>query len=216
MNDNFSILPTEIQKSLTNKAKKKILVELWPQKWVKSSRLLELTNQKYFDRRIRELRDELGFQIESRYVDGEAAYRLVSHDYQFLKRRQYPTQKQKELLIKKYGFKCNICGLVSEKGKNDLNYDHRIPLNRGGEAEIDNLQLLCTRCNNMKRRECQACTKKSCNECQYAFPEKFDSLRLISLTREMEETLQNIAYSKNMTVEELILMDLEKFTENYN
>jgi hypothetical protein len=56
----------------------KIITKLWSGKWATSSSLLKLTGQKYFDRRIRELRDEYGFDIESKNVFGEWSYRLVS------------------------------------------------------------------------------------------------------------------------------------------
>lgn len=65
--------------------KRKILTALWesgkswPRPWVASSDLLGLDGVgKYFDRRIRELRDDKGCDIESgRDKNGDHAYRLV-------------------------------------------------------------------------------------------------------------------------------------------
>ena len=55
-----------------SKVKLVILKTLWgegqkfPKKWVKSSTLLKLTDQELFDRRARELRDELGINMKQR------------------------------------------------------------------------------------------------------------------------------------------------------
>jgi len=68
-----------------SKVKLLILKTLWnsgekfPTKWVKSSSLLKLTGQKYFDRRARELKDELGCDIESEHHNGEHCWRLKSN-----------------------------------------------------------------------------------------------------------------------------------------
>lgn len=43
------------------------------------------------------------------------------------------------------GGKCCICG-----SKEDLEFDHIIPLSKGGATSFRNLQLLCRKCNNIK------------------------------------------------------------------
>lgn len=71
-------LPT---KKRLSEVKQKIIKRLWgdenisfPKPWVSSKELLELTGQKYFDRRTRELRDELGCDIESQYSKEHAGH----------------------------------------------------------------------------------------------------------------------------------------------
>ena len=44
--------------------------------------------------------------------------------------------------------KCFYCGYTHRKGY--LEVDHKFPASRGGGEEIENLQLLCTRCNMRK------------------------------------------------------------------
>ncbi len=70
-NDYLESLPT---KRTLSDVKLKILTRLWgndlyefPKPWVSSAELLELTGQKYFDRRTRELRYQLGCDLESAY-----------------------------------------------------------------------------------------------------------------------------------------------------
>lgn len=41
--------------------------------------------------------------------------------------------------------KCKYCG-----SKEDLTYDHKIPVILGGKDEMKNIQVLCKRCNQMK------------------------------------------------------------------
>lgn len=45
----------------------------------------------------------------------------------------------------KQGFRCALCGAV-----NNLQVDHIFPLAEGGTNDLDNLQLLCRRCNSIK------------------------------------------------------------------
>ena len=72
------------KKYALSNVKKIILKTLWnegdefPKNWVSSERLLDLTKQKYFDRRIRELRDQVGCDIKTGSYKGQPAYRLIS------------------------------------------------------------------------------------------------------------------------------------------
>lgn len=211
-----SPLPEDLEKRLRG-VYKKILAELWPLRWVKSSRLLDLTGQKYFDRRIRELRDEFGFDIESKHQEGEWSYRLKSHTPRFPKRRRkYPTPKDRKALVERDGSRCNICGFKppNERISGFLQYDHRVPFNeRQGSTTLENLQLLCSRCNVIKRRACQVCTLKTCENCAYAYPEKFGSVHLIALSKEARTKYRDIARKKGVKVEDVIKQIIEEHEE---
>ena len=56
-----------------------------------------------------------------------------------------PTSRSEifQALLKKYGNKCQSCGAEGA----DLQIDHIVPLSKGGRHELDNLTLLCPRCN---------------------------------------------------------------------
>lgn len=189
-------------------AKGKILRALWPCRWVSSSKLLKLTNQKYFDRRIRELRDESGFDIETGYASGKAAYRLVSHTARFEEsRRQYPNSQERAEVIKRDGVRCNICGFIPPTGKitGYLQYDHRIPFHeRNGETNVDNLQLVCIRCNVIKKRACQICPMVTCNNCPYAYSEKFGGIYVIGISKQAKGKYESVAKLKNIKIEDAI------------
>lgn len=92
----IKILPSGI-----SDVKLKILKKLWqadsksfPKYWVSSAELLELTGQKYFDRRARELRDQLGCDIETQHnaeLSGHA-WRINSPKLAPPQDREYLTQ----------------------------------------------------------------------------------------------------------------------------
>ena len=155
----------------------RVLKQLWgespsfPKVWVPSSVLLRITRQKYFDRRIRELRDNKGCDIETSHVSGEHSYRLVSSKLKTANPRIYLSSKDKKSLFKSAKNQCQVCGVTLDKGVRGLQADHKIPLIRGGDHNSSNWQALCNECNVAKRRSCQGCQDK-CLECPWAFPEK--------------------------------------------
>lgn len=57
-----------------------------------------------------------------------------------------PISKQKLIAVmQKSGSVCSACGFGD-----DLHVDHILPLSRGGTNDLDNLQMLCSRCNLSK------------------------------------------------------------------
>jgi len=54
--------------------------------------------------------------------------------------RKYVFQRDK--------YQCQSCGKTT--GETDLTIDHIIPLSRGGQNDISNLQTLCLKCNQKK------------------------------------------------------------------
>lgn len=57
----------------------------------------------------------------------------------------YIPEETKIHLLRKYGYRCCVCGRTSE-----LEIDHVIPISKGGKCHIDNLQVLCSTCNRIK------------------------------------------------------------------
>lgn len=147
--------------------------ESFPRNWVASSALLAATGQKYFDRRARELRDELGCDLESKYDDilKEHAWRLNSDVLLKANRREYLSSVEKTKLFEAHNFICATCGKRSEAGVRGLQADHKEPLSRGGTHDLSNWQPICNNCNVGKRRACAGC-QDDCAKCAWAFPEK--------------------------------------------
>ena len=190
-----------------------ILETLWmagdqfPRNWVKSERLLALTKQKYFDRRIRELNDELGCDIETQYQDGHA-YRLRSALLKRKNPRHYLTASQKKLLFKNSGYRCQVCNKVFVAGVKGLQADHKIPLIRGGSQEEGNWQALCNSCNVTKRSVC-AGWALDCQQCPLAFPETLGTLVVVRIPK----TLADKARSGQVKLNQVEQMLLEAWDE---
>lgn len=180
--------------------------------WISSKKLLEETRQKYFDRRIRELRDELGYDIETSHVNGEHHYRLKSNQRKEIKLRTYLSASDKKLFLSQNEQKCALCRKEGSIGK-DLLWDHRMPLIRNGSGSIDNFQLLCRDCNNQKRVVCQDCNFE-CSKCYFAFPEQFEKPLL--LRPEKLESIDRIKIETakmGISVEEYIIFKLNKIID---
>jgi hypothetical protein len=112
-----------------------------------------------YARRIRELRDEEGFQIKT-HVDradlkpGE--YILETLDQRPVISRTISPQLRNEIL-ERNGFTCQLCGAgagdpdpFNPNRKVRLHIDHIKPLSQGGTNDRNNLRVLCSACNQGK------------------------------------------------------------------
>jgi len=112
-----------------------------------------------YGRRIRELRDEEGFQIKT-HIDradlkpGE--YILEALDQMLVIARTISPQLRNEIL-ERNGFTCQLCGAgpgdtdpFNPHRKVTLHIDHIIPISQGGTDDKDNLRVSCSACNQGK------------------------------------------------------------------
>jgi len=196
-------LPT---KRKLSDVKIKIITRLWgmesdefPKPWVSSEELLKLTRQKYFDRRTRELRDQLGCAVESSYIEkfNGHAWRIKSSNLAPPQDRDYLTQNQKDKLFENNDFTCVTCGLKVSAGIRGLQADHKVPLSRGGSNNITNWQPMCNNCNVGKRRACVECSLE-CRTCSWAYPETFGIKTIVAIS---EKALRRVdTYSNKMGI----------------
>lgn len=180
-----------------------ILKVLWgdeadpfPKPWIKSSTLLHLTKQKYFDRRTRELHDENGCDIDQKSVGGEHCYRLSSDSVQTSNPRFYLNAKAKAELFRTAGNKCQVCGKRMGAGVKGLQADHRKPLIRGGSHGAENWQAICNECNVGKKRACAGC-EDDCLRCPWAFPDEVGILTILRIPTALREAIELRAGSDN-------------------
>ena len=69
-----------------------------------------------------------------------------SYEYRVKSERAKMTDSLRYDVLKRDGFKCQICGASAQDGAT-LHVDHIIPVSKGGKTEMSNLQTLCDRCN---------------------------------------------------------------------
>lgn len=207
--DYYQTLP--IKKKLSD-VKQVILKRLWgtdgdsfPKPWVSSAELLELTGQKYFDRRTRELRDSLGCDLETAYQEkfGGHAWRLKSDTLTPPQEREYLTKAQKDRLFAEAEYQCSTCGTQIKAGVRGLQADHKIPLSRGGTNALENWQPMCNNCNVGKRRTCEGCDL-DCQHCSWAFPEKCGIPTLLNLNASVLRTIERISKAESISQEQVI------------
>lgn len=152
---------------------KLILDRLSSGEWVSGEELLRLTKQSYYDRRVRELREE-GWNILYEKKGNKPGYRLASRIKESGAKRTYPSAKQRRDVLKRDNHTCQLCDL-NMSGDNSPSVpqiDHKIPLLKNGETTVRNLQVLCSECNVVKRGTCRHCTRSTCQGCIYAYPEQ--------------------------------------------
>lgn len=106
--------------------------------------------------------------------------------------RKAPTVLFVREMRAEYGSSCNICGSTlvprNELKRTDFSkdrrrevYDHRVPVEKGGESAKENYQPLCFYCNKSKWQVCNVCEEENCEGCALAFPE---TSRVIKPTQE--------------------------------
>ncbi|NQI83812.1 HNH endonuclease [Streptococcus suis] len=139
-----------------------------------------------------ELWTEEGFScIRAEGLKGNRQYVLNKSDHELLfkasaktSRTQLNNQKKQKILIKQ-DWKCNICGSRLKNSKNILKhtfakdrvkmeFDHRVPIEHGGNNTIENYQALCHYCNKSKRQICFICESECSIKCALVSPETSD------------------------------------------
>jgi hypothetical protein len=103
-------------------------------------------NAPQFNRRVRELRDVC--VVDGRHEGGKFVYELkglrakAKADASISKTlRAYVLRNQR----------CEMCGRTPAEDGVKLHVDHKIPREWGGTSDVDNLQALCSECNEGKR-----------------------------------------------------------------
>ena len=84
-----------------SECKQLILKTLRSKKYVHFAELLKLTKQKHFDRRIRELKSEQGYDIEIKFIDGDPYYVLKSERRNPKIKRTYLKKNLKKIRLLK-------------------------------------------------------------------------------------------------------------------
>ena len=92
-----------------------------------------------------QVRSLLSERYERRIGDQDMTLRLI----RYFTRSKTWKQKRKVILALKQGLVCNRCDSTAPS-LDDLTEDHIIPRQHGGQSKLDNLQLLCGRCNENK------------------------------------------------------------------
>ena len=129
----------------------------------------KLTGGKFGDsnRCIRKLAQE-GFLIKVAkgvyWYEADAAHKRSLEDF---------TQKQKKEIFERDGYECARCGNTKENHLNaEFHIDHIVPKDDGREAILENGQVLCSKCNFIKKNSKKIATDKKMFVNLYKFAKK--------------------------------------------
>ncbi len=138
-----------------------------------------------------ELWTEEGFScIHAEGLQGNRQYVLRSEDHDSLfnphakSTREQIGTADKQIVLHRQGGRCNFCGAILKesayirphtfaKDRVSIEFDHRIPVDRGGSSDIENYQALCHYCNKCKRQMCFVCHAECNSQCALVTPERY-------------------------------------------
>lgn len=98
--------------------------------------------------------------------------------------RRAPTKEQQELIRRNQNGRCNCCGAnifpknrieksMYAKDRRREVFDHRFPVEKGGDSTLENFQALCFYCNKAKWQICNICDLPDCDSnCALRSPEE--------------------------------------------
>ena len=112
-------------------------------------------------------------------------------------------------ILEHYHYKCAVCGRSEPEVR--FQQDHKIPRVRGGGNKLENWQPLCNECNNFKSTACRGC-HLDCQQCSWAFPERFSPLRLSS---ENITKLRQYASENDTNPHDLLNQIVKNFFKDY-
>ncbi|HEX2996906.1 MAG TPA: HNH endonuclease signature motif containing protein [Anaerolineales bacterium] len=187
-----------------SKSQLTILRLLWPMEWVDRRIIIKEIGESYYDRKIRELREN-GWHISAKAEGRNCYYRLESHKKDQGARRSYASTRVKIQLYAAQD-RCQFCGATD-----NLQIDHKIPMERGGTTELQNLQRLCSPCNAEKRGQCKTCKFTTCDGCPYAHPELFSGRMVLFLEKDAFDKIDKLSKQKGVPGNRLVGQIISEF-----
>jgi hypothetical protein len=106
----------------------------------------EAADQTHFSKRVRELRDH--FEIGRPTASNGFTYRLEGRRAVSKADPNISGKLRAEVLRNQ---RCAMCGKTPAEDGVRLHVDHKIPREWGGSSDLDNLQALCSECNEGKK-----------------------------------------------------------------
>ena len=190
----------QLCKSVTAKRPKTVIDHILEFGFITTEDLKEKYGYNHPPRAVRDVREH-GIPVETFRVVGTdgrkiAAYRFGEMGVQ--KSRKFSgrtglSKKIKDALVDKYGCKCFI--YLEEIDEKELQIDHRVPYEVGGDGEGGELNpeyfmLLSSSANRAKSWSCENCQNWSnqkdrevCISCYWAYPENYSHIAMRQIRR---------------------------------
>lgn len=157
----------ELCHSVTAKRPKTVIDHILAHGYITTEELKNKYGYNHPPRAVRDVREH-GIPIETFRVTGSDGRKIAAYRFGDVKSKQFRklsgrtglSKKIKEALVEKYGCKCFI--YLEEVDERELQIDHRIPYEVGGDGEESELQpadfmLLSGSANRAKSWSCEHC-----------------------------------------------------------
>lgn len=187
-------------RKVTAKRPKTVIEHIIKYGQITTEELKEIYGYNHPPRAVRDVREH-GIPIETFRVTGSdgrkiAAYRFGDPEkarFGKLSGRTALSKKIRTALIRKYGCRCFI--YLEQVDERDLQTDHRIPFEVGGdgisdELNLDDFMLLSGSANRAKSWSCEHCEnwvsikkRNICSDCYWAYPENYSHIAMRQLRR---------------------------------
>ena len=170
---------------------------------VSNEKLIKVSGQHNYARRVRELRAE-GWDIV--YSASPTGYILRSIVKTSKNADVYINFKLRQKVLERDQYTCQLCGHKANKEYADgesvkLEVDHILPLKQGGKTVEENLWTLCSRCN---------AGKKSLLDYPETVKNKIIS---VNLPDDIREKLSQLSLKRGETINSLILDVIRRGTK---
>ena len=232
----------QLCKSVTAKRPKTVIDHILEFGFITTEDLKEKYGYNHPPRAVRDVREH-GIPVETFRVVGTdgrkiAAYRFGEMGVQKFRKfsgRTGLSKKIKDALVDKYGCKCFI--YLEEIDEKELQIDHRVPYEVGGDGEggelnPEDFMLLSSSANRAKSWSCEHCEnwnnikdKSICLSCYWAYPESYTHIAMQQIRRidliwqgdniEMYERLKQQASRLNKNIPEFIKEIIEREIERH-
>lgn len=186
--------------SVTSKRPKTVIDHILKYGFITTEELKDKYGYNHPPRAVRDVREH-GIPIETFRAIGAdgrkiAAYRFGDISTKRLRKisgRTGLSKKIKDALIQKFGCKCFI--YLEEVDEKDLQIDHRVPYEVGGDGDGDELitedfMLLSGSANRAKSWSCEHCEnwnnlkdREVCLSCYWAYPESYSHIATRQIRR---------------------------------
>ena len=224
-------------KSVTAKRPKTVIDHILKHGHITTGELKGKYGYNHPPRAVRDVREH-GIPLETFRVTGSDSRKIAAYRFRDISKKRFRklsgrtgfSKKIKEFLIEKYGCKCFI--YLEDMDKNELQIDHRVPYEVGGDGESielnpDDFMLLSGSANRAKSWSCehsenlQTLKKKEiCLSCYWAYPEDYSHAAMQQVRRadliwqgkeiEQYERLKRDAKESGQTIPEFVKQIIEK------
>lgn len=101
---------------------------------------------------IKYINGEISFTVKAKknIVETKSRTNRRENKVELHRTKREPSNRLKIQVLMRDGNRCKLCGVECNDGLHNIHFDHIIPWSKGGETVLENLQVLCSKCNLAK------------------------------------------------------------------